>query len=777
MKHVPPSPRTLFAAALLATGVSQAAPVEITGAGSYTQNFDSLANSGTSNTWVDDSTIVGWYSQRSGTGTTYAADSGTANAGNLYSYGAASATERALGTLGSGNAAAGNFAHGVLLWNNSGGSITINSLAYIGEQWRKSGVTTAQVVTLWYQVSGDPITSLTPSSNTGWTAIPAGDFASPVNSATATALDGNAIENNDLVSIDPNISIPAGSYVMIRWSDPDHSGSDHGLAIDDVSLGWVTSSMPGLALSATPTSFFENAGAAASTGTVSIPAALGTDLEVTLGSNDTSEATVPATVTITAGNTSATFPIDAIDDLFADGSQAVTLSASASGYISAQTGITVDNDTDAPISVSIVPGSFSEDAGTGAATGTVAVAEPVPADLTITLASNDTSEATVPASVTITTGNTSALFAVDAVDDNEVDGTRNVTITATATGYSQGSALIQVTDAGDTPPPPTLSPGAIAFTGFNADITDGLAFVALAPIDEDDVIHFTDNEWNGSEIGSGGAFNTGEGVITWMAPAGGLAAGSVVTLNNLASSTEFSASTGTVSRSGSFDLGGSAETVYAYQGSASFPTGFLAVIATHTGDSVSSMGLSSSHIIYLPGNVDIAAYTGSRSDKTTFAAYLNSLADTATNWVSQDGSGDQSIDLTEPDLPFATTAFTLSTGGGGYADWAIANAGGQTADLDFDTDGMANGVEFFMDAAAGFTANPGVVAGKVSWPNGGNLSTADYGTKFIVQTSTNLSGWTDVLVTDPNLSNTAGALEYTLPTGETKIFVRLVVTP
>lgn len=115
--------------------------------------------------------------------------------------------------------------------------------------------------------------------------------------------------------------------------------------------------------------------------------------------------------------------------------------------------------------------------------------------------------------------------------------------------------------------------------------------------------------------------------------------------------------------------------------------------------------------------------------------------------------------------------------GGGYADWAGANAGGQTADLDFDTDGMANGVEFFMDAAAGFTANPGVVAGKVSWPNGGNLSTADYGTKFVVQTSANLSGWTDVLVTDPNLSNTAGALEYTLPTGETKIFVRLVVTP
>ena len=52
-----------------------------------------------------------------------------------------------------------------------------------------------------------------------------------------------------------------------------------------------------------------------------------------------------------------------------------------------------------------------------------------------------------------------------------------------------------------------------------------------------------------------------------------------------------------------------------------------------------------------------------------------------------------------------------------------------------------------------------------------------YGTQFVVQTSTNLQNWVDVPGTDPKLSNTAGSVSYTLPTGAAKSFVRLKVTP
>jgi hypothetical protein len=65
----------------------------------------------------------------------------------------------------------------------------------------------------------------------------------------------------------------------------------------------------------------------------------------------------------------------------------------------------------------------------------------------------------------------------------------------------------------------------------------------------------------------------------------------------------------------------------------------------------------------------------------------------------------------------------------------------------------------------------------VTWTNGGNIPSSAYGSKFVVQTSTDLVTWTPVAGVDPNLSNTAGSVSYTLPPSAGKLFVRLVVTP
>ena len=116
-----------------------------------------------------------------------------------------------------------------------------------------------------------------------------------------------------------------------------------------------------------------------------------------------------------------------------------------------------------------------------------------------------------------------------------------------------------------------------------------------------------------------------------------------------------------------------------------------------------------------------------------------------------------------------------------YAGWATANAGGQTTDLDYDNDGVANGVEYFMNATPGFTANPSFVGNTVSWTNGGNISASTYGTQFIVQTSSDLVTWDEVAEGDLN-SNTngpAGSLSYSVDpaNGPAKQFVRLKVTP
>ena len=66
-----------------------------------TENFDTLASTGTGIAWTDNSTIPGWYSTR----TTYNSGTGSSNAGALYSFGVAgtnAVTDRALGSVASG---------------------------------------------------------------------------------------------------------------------------------------------------------------------------------------------------------------------------------------------------------------------------------------------------------------------------------------------------------------------------------------------------------------------------------------------------------------------------------------------------------------------------------------------------------------------------------------------------------------------------------------------------------------------------------------------------
>ncbi len=98
------------------------------------------------------------------------------------------------------------------------------------------------------------------------------------------------------------------------------------------------------------------------------------------------------------------------------------------------------------LAVSINPTSFAENAGSSAATGTVTVSQAPTTNLTVTLSSLDQSELTVPATVTILANQTTATFAVAAVDDALTDGTQSVVINASASGYTQGSATVSVTD-------------------------------------------------------------------------------------------------------------------------------------------------------------------------------------------------------------------------------------------------------------------------------------------------------------------------------------------
>lgn len=125
-----------------------------------------------------------------------------------------------------------------------------------------------------------------------------------------------------------------------------------------------------------------------------------------------------------------------------------------------------------------------------------------------------------------------------------------------------------------------------------------------------------------------------------------------------------------------------------------------------------------------------------------------------------------------------TGVLSLSVAAGGYATWADANLGGQSDDQDYNGDGVQNGIAYFMNDT-GIISLPGIVGGSITWTNGGNIDADQYGTEFVVQTSTNLTVWSDVPVGEltTNTDGPGGELEYTLPTGMDEFFVRLKVTP
>jgi predicted extracellular nuclease len=203
----------------------------------YSQNFNSLISSGTT-TWTNGSTLSGWYTSRTGTGTSIAASDGSTPSGNLYSYGTTS-TDRALGSVGSNGA--GNFLWGARFFNDTGSTISTLSINYAGEQWRNSAAA-AQTVDFQYQLGA---TSLNAGS---WTDFNPLDFTSPVISGTAGALNGNHSTNRTILSGSlSGLSLAAGQEIWLRWSDSNHTGNDHGLAIDDVQVS--INPLPGISIS------------------------------------------------------------------------------------------------------------------------------------------------------------------------------------------------------------------------------------------------------------------------------------------------------------------------------------------------------------------------------------------------------------------------------------------------------------------------------------------------------------------------------------------------
>lgn len=165
-----------------------------------------------------------------------------------------------------------------------------------------------------------------------------------------------------------------------------------------------------------------------------------------------------------------------------------------------------------------------------------------------------------------------------------------------------------------------INPGDIAIIGIYTDAPDKTAFVALANLPAGTTINFTDEGWKSS-----GSFRSGENHISWTAPSGGVAAGTVISLDMS-------------------DLSNSGDQVIAYTGSSSSPTFIFALNndgsswasnASSNNNSALPTGLTNGGNAIALDEKDNAAYTGITSG--TASALLAAIANKA-NWTGSDGS-------------------------------------------------------------------------------------------------------------------------------------------
>jgi hypothetical protein len=238
--------------------------------------------------------------------------------------------------------------------------------------------------------------------------------------------------NTSVATVPASITVPAGSTSASFTVTTSAVGSSTSVTVTATLASLTTTAIltvdPALsALSVSPASVV---GGDPSTGSVTLAAAAPAGgAVVSLSSSDTSVATVPASVTVPAGSTSASFTVTTSG---VGSSTSVTLTATLAS-ITKTAILTV---IPALSALSVSPGSV---VGSDPSTGSVTLTAAAPAGgAVVSLSSSNTSVATVPASVTVPQGQSSATFTVTTLG---VASTATITISAIRAGSTLSATL------------------------------------------------------------------------------------------------------------------------------------------------------------------------------------------------------------------------------------------------------------------------------------------------------------------------------------------------
>lgn len=208
---------------------------------------------------------------------------------------------------------------------------------------------------------------------------------------------------------------------------------------------------PALQLSVTPTVVFDNAGADLPLARISLtsPPTGGFPVLVTLRAEPEGVLNLPLDIEL--GSLSERLvPIGVLPGAATDGPVEVIVTGSASGVAAASSPVTVRPAIVPPeVALELTAPTRLREGETASVTVRLPDAPGIP--VTVNLASSDTTELTVPESVTIPADAPFATFTIQALTDGVVDGDQTVTLLATAVGFAAATATIVVEDVDEEP--------------------------------------------------------------------------------------------------------------------------------------------------------------------------------------------------------------------------------------------------------------------------------------------------------------------------------------
>jgi len=275
--------------------------------------------------------------------------------------------------------------------------------------------------------------------------------------------------------------------------------------------------------------------------------------------------------------------------------------------------------------------------------------------------------------------------------------------------------------------------GDIAFVGWNSDGTDDVAFVTFANIPSGTTVFLRDDEYTNSTWDS-----AAEGTISWTAPASGIPAGTVVSIDQIINTNLTTTSTGTVAHvETGFDIINAENAVYMYKATiwSNAPFTFIAAfcnLATF-GGLLDGTGLTDGTDAWSWGDKDNWKYMGIR---TGTVAELKTAMQNSSNWTNADGTGDQSmtfdlspfqINAADPNLPVITITNPAT---------ASISVGNEISN--YEIDGVCNtSVIGHLSWTNSLTGSDGQFSAATDWTLGVNLNV---GANLITVSGTNSEG-------------------------------------